>query len=163
MRRAYRKRELVVLKSAIKGLSQEIKDCYRKKALLKKGKERAYGRYELQDLKVAIRFHYLAYALMTGKRYDQIEEKRPFYTECCPLRQEQAAEKLIKVIATYLPYHFAFYHGLPSKEHIIHWFKTGENYAFQNLGRRQCFFRVIPKKKKMAEAGKEQMEDKDVS
>lgn len=166
MRIAYKKRELTALRSAIKGLSQEIKDFYKKEILPKKGKKRAIGRYRHQQIKKMARIHYLAYALLLGKRYDQIEEKRPCYCQYQSFIQERLAEQIIRLVAAYLPNGFYGISGIPSKEYVFHWFKTGENLAFQIEKPGVFFLKTLPKEKvekKSKKISKKSIEDRNVA
>jgi len=77
--KAYNKTQLFILKATIKGFMEEAKKIQKNEILPMEKEERQRGRNRKNLLGLHARFHLLAYALMLGRRYDELEKNKALF------------------------------------------------------------------------------------
>lgn len=126
--KAFKKKDLYILKAAINGFSGESRRIRAKEIHPKSLDEKAQGWHRKRELGWHSRYHQLAYALMLGKRYDEVEKNRPLYFN--DWETKAAINEIINIVKMYGDYRVRYDRGALNPEAIAHWFKTGENTVF---------------------------------
>jgi hypothetical protein len=109
--------EKYCLVGKIKGLAEENK---RASLFIKNGKfkpEKVWVLFKRKDtLSISIRYHLLAYAFLSGKRYSSLEAK-------CGENNSPSATRINEIIGQHLPQHIITYHSIGEKS-ITEWLET---------------------------------------
>lgn len=125
--KAYNKKQLYILKATIKGFTAEARKIQKSEILPKSKEERQQGRNRKNLLGLHARFHLLAYALMLGRRYDELEKNKPLFTN--RYQTKTAAEEILNVCKLYGDYRIKWSKEL-TVDAITLWLATGENHIF---------------------------------
>lgn len=126
--KALRKRDLYVLRAAIKGFASEARNIRKTEIHPSVDIERANAWNKKRSLGLHARFHMLAYAFMLGKRYDELENNRPLYFN--GWQTNTAVTEILAICRVYGDYRVRYGGKDLTAETVMHWFKTGENIAF---------------------------------
>jgi hypothetical protein len=122
--KAFKKRDLYVLKAAIKGFAAEAQHIRQKDILPNTHEARQRGWARKRSLGLHARFHQLAYAFMLGKKYSALEKGRPLAENYW--QTNSAATEILNICKLYGGYRVQWCKEL-TKDAIIQWFKTDEN------------------------------------
>lgn len=126
--KAFKKKDLYKLKAAINGFTTESRRIRAKEINPKSLKEKERGWERKRSLGLHSRFHQLAYALMLGKRYDDLEPNRPLFYNSW--QTGVAIEEIMTICRMYGGYRLRWAQREFNQEAILHWLKTGENQIF---------------------------------
>jgi hypothetical protein len=122
--KAFRKKDLYILKAAINGFTAESHRIRAKEIDPKHLEEKARGWDRKRSLGLVSRFHQLAYAYMLGRKYSDIEPNRPLKVNLW--QTARAADEIVKLCKMYGGYR-AYWCKELDRDAIINWFKTDEN------------------------------------
>lgn len=126
--KAFKKKDLYKLKAAINGFTTESRRIRAKEINPRSLKEKERGWERKRSLGLHSRFHQLAYALMLGKRYDDLEPNRPLYYN--DWQTKIAISEIMTICRMYGGYRLRWAKSDFNEESILHWLKTGENLVF---------------------------------
>jgi len=127
--KAFTKKDLYKLKAAINGFTDESRRILKKEINSKHLEGKTYGWNRKRSLGWHSRLHQLAYALMLGKRYDDVESNRSLYFNDWQLNE--AVRNIASICIIYGGYRVYLSENEFNENNILHWLKTGDNVIFR--------------------------------
>lgn len=123
--KAFRKRDLFILRAAINGFAAGAREIRNKEILPSKELERYKAWDRKRSMGLQARAHLLAYAYLLGMKYSDVEPNRPLNQKYWS-QTESLARQVLKVCELYGGYRVYWCKDL-NQDAIVNWFKTDEN------------------------------------